>query len=106
MPLAIGGVADHVHLLVRFTATVTIAQLVGEAKGASSHAMNHAICCAIPFRWQGGYGAFTLSSRSQSNVRAYVLNQRSHHTMNTLVATLEQTHEDDSPTPSPRRRAS
>src|SRR5438552_9082654 len=35
--LAIGGVTDHVHLLVRFPTTLSVSTLAGEAKGASSH---------------------------------------------------------------------
>ena len=40
-PLAIGGMADHVHLLVRFPTTLTVADLVKEVKGATSHLVTH-----------------------------------------------------------------
>ncbi|MBF8285961.1 MAG: transposase IS200-family protein, partial [Anaerolineales bacterium] len=35
--LAIGGMPDHVHLLVRLHTTVAVADLLKEVKGASSH---------------------------------------------------------------------
>ncbi len=35
--IALGGVEDHLHLLVFLPSTVTIAYLVGQVKGASSH---------------------------------------------------------------------
>ncbi len=37
VPLAIGGIADHVHLLVRLHTTVAVATLAKEVKGASGH---------------------------------------------------------------------
>src|SRR5205823_2487053 len=55
--LAIGGVEDHVHLLVRFPAALSVATLVGEVKGVSSHLMTHRISPDVFFRWQGAYGA-------------------------------------------------
>jgi REP element-mobilizing transposase RayT len=42
-PIIVGGVSDHVHLLVRFHQTVTIAGLVKQVKGASSHLATHKI---------------------------------------------------------------
>ena len=35
--LAIGGTADHVHLVVKLPTTVTIARLAQQVKGVSSH---------------------------------------------------------------------
>ena len=37
VPLAIGGVAEHVHLLVRLHSTVAVITLVKETKRSSSH---------------------------------------------------------------------
>ena len=37
VPLAIGGVEDHVHLVVRLHTTVSVAQLLKGVKGSSSH---------------------------------------------------------------------
>ena len=59
--LAIGGMPDHVHLLLRVPASVAPADLIQEVKGGSSHAMNHQIAPAHHFRWQGAYGVFSVS---------------------------------------------
>ena len=59
-PLAIGGIEDHVHLLVRLHTTVTVATLVQQVKGSSSHLVTHEITPGEFFKWQGAYGAFTL----------------------------------------------
>jgi putative transposase len=52
--LAIGGTSDHVHLLIRFPTTITVADLVKEVKGASSHLVTHQIAMGEFFKWQWG----------------------------------------------------
>jgi putative transposase len=88
-PLAIGGIEDHVHLLVRFTPSLSLAFLIGEIKGASSHLMTHAVAPDTFFKWQGAYGAFTIRKDDLSIVSAYIANQKAHHANNTLDAELE-----------------
>src|SRR5438105_1382781 len=55
VPIRGGGMHDHVHLLIRFHTTVSVATLVKEVKGASSHLMNHVIKPEVGFKWQGAY---------------------------------------------------
>lgn len=86
--VALGGVADHVHLLIQLATTITIARLVAEVKGASSHVMNHEVRLHASFKWQQGYGAFTISKRTVPIVQAYVLHQKQHHAAGSLYATL------------------
>ncbi len=87
--LALGGDADHVHLFVRFPTTLSVAKLLQEVKGASSHLMNHTFQTTTPFQWQGGYGVFTVSKRSAPNVIDYVHNQKTHHANRHLIDELE-----------------
>ena len=89
--LAIGGIEDHVHVLVRFPSRVPIAELVRCMKGGSSYLATQ-VMGAI-FRWQGSYGAFTVSERGVDRVRAYVLNQEAHHRDGTTHPWLEATEE-------------
>jgi REP element-mobilizing transposase RayT len=89
--IAIGGVADHVHVLARFPARVAISDLVRRMKGAPSHLVTHVVRHEGSFKWQGGYGAFTLTKRAVPDVRAYVLNQERHHRDGTVFAVLERT---------------
>ena len=91
--LAIGGITDHVHLLVRFDPMLPIAKLVGQVKGASAHAINHAVCPGYHFKWQDGYGAFTISKRSIDSVSAYVLGQKRRHASGLLIDELERSDE-------------
>jgi putative transposase len=89
--VAFGGVTDHVHLLVRFPTTISVAELVKQVKGSSSHLVSQRL--HEPFRWQGRYGAFTVSPRHVSYVRGYVLNQEQHHADGSIHPMLEQTEE-------------
>jgi REP element-mobilizing transposase RayT len=77
--VAIGGVADHVHVLVRVPATIALSELVKRAKGVSSHVMNHEIAVGGSFRWQGGYGAFSVSPKDVPFVTEYICSQKRHH---------------------------
>ena len=77
--LAIGGDLDHVHLLARLAPSLAIAELVQEVKGTSSHLMNHEIAPYREFRWQGSYGAFTVSPNSVQKAVDYIRNQKAHH---------------------------
>jgi putative transposase len=89
-PLAIGGMADHVHLLVRFPPTLAVADLVKEVKGATSHLVTHQDPEEF-FKWQGSYGAFTVSKESVPQVRAYIEGQKQHHGSGTILEEWERT---------------
>lgn len=89
--MAAGGIEDHIHLVVQMPTTVSVAQLVQETKGASSHAMTHVIQPQEFFKWQGGYGAFSISESDLTSVIAYVRNQEQHHTNNTTHVAWERT---------------
>ena len=88
---AIGGMPDHVHLLVRLPTTLSVAQLVKELKGASSHLMTHAVHPGAFFKWQGGYGAFTVSPDHIQTVRNYVHQQTRRHGTRELRDEWERT---------------
>src|SRR5690348_9706941 len=60
VPEAIGGVADHVHLLVGLKATHCLADVIRELKKAASIWVHEKIG-AGDFAWQEGYAAFTVS---------------------------------------------
>ena len=87
--LAIGGIEDHVHVLVRPAATISPAELVKRMKGASSHMVNYDIGGPDYFKWQGGYGAFSVSKRHVPMIRDYVLRQEEHHREQHLFELLE-----------------
>ena len=89
--IAIGGIEDHVHVLMRLPANVAVSTLVQRLKGASSHFVTHVLRSPDAFKWQGAYGAFTLTKRAVPHVREYVLNQEAHHRDGRLYRDLELT---------------
>ncbi len=75
---AIGGTADHVHLLIGMHPEESVASLVKEIKGQSSRWINQAYLHGA-FGWQSGYAAFTNSQSLIPTVKHYIANQKEHH---------------------------
>jgi putative transposase len=88
---AIGGVEDHLHVLVRMNTSVSIADLVKQMKGASSHLVRQRLTPGRFFKWQGGYGAFSVGPRGLRRVCAYIHRQEEHHRAGRLLRALERT---------------
>ncbi len=80
--LAIGGVEDHLHLLVRLPATLDVATFVKRVKGGSAYFIARHLAPGSTFRWQGSYGAFSVGRRQVGAVCAYIARQREHHATN------------------------
>ena len=57
----VGGVADHVHLLLRLSRSITISDTLKSLKTESSKWMKSAAACP-GFAWQAGYGVFSVSA--------------------------------------------
>ena len=77
-PQGIGGVEDHVHLLVGLKTTHTIADFMRELKKASSLWVHEQLGLK-EFSWQEGYGIFSVSATARGQVKRYIANQREHH---------------------------
>ena len=77
-PQGVGGVADHVHLLVGLKATHCLADFMRDLKKSSS-AWVHDEIGLKTFSWQEGYAAFTVSATSRDGVKSYIANQAEHH---------------------------
>jgi putative transposase len=78
VPQGIGGVSDHVHLLVSLKPTHCLSDFMRELKKASSIWVTEEIH-EPSFRWQEGYGAFTVSASTRASVQEYIANQEEHH---------------------------
>jgi len=76
IPVAIGGIENHAHLLFHLPPTLTLAKAINLIKANSSKWMNEN---GRSFAWQEGYGAFNVSVSSLETVAKYVRNQRWHH---------------------------
>lgn len=82
-PIEIGGVADHVHLLIEVPPKVSISDLVAKMKSNSSRWI-HETTHQPTFAWQRGYGAFSVSPRDIGEVRIYIRGQEEHHRVRTF----------------------
>jgi putative transposase len=95
---AVGGMPDHVHLLVRFGRTVTLGRFMNQIKGVSSAFLNDKLHPGIVpglFRWQPGYGVFSVSQNHVERVIAYINNQKQHHASGKVWEPWEQTTDED-----------
>jgi putative transposase len=83
---AVGGMEDHVHLLVTLDANHRIRDFLRELKKGSSiwAARNH----CPGFAWQRGYAAFTVSTSGLDKVRRYIGAQEKHHEKLTFIEEL------------------
>ena len=77
--LAIGGVADHVHLLLSLPATMPIAKAMQLIKGGSSKWVHETFSDQRLFAWQTKYGAFSVSFSQLDGVIQYIETQEEHH---------------------------
>ena len=80
--LAVGGVADHVHVLARLSRTIAVAEWVKEMKRASSIWLARQaprMSLLAKFHWQAGYGLFSVSESKAGAVRVYITQQEAHH---------------------------
>ena len=80
----VGGVADHVHLAVRFSRTITAADLVEQLKTASSKWLKMQAPDLAGFSWQRGYGAFSVEPANLDDLRRYIDQQEEHHRVHTF----------------------
>jgi REP element-mobilizing transposase RayT len=87
--IAIGGMPDHVHLLIKYPTTVTIAELVKRAKGVSTRMINLDNLVPDHFKWSSDYGVFSVSRWDTDMVKSYITNQKNHHKANNLIDKME-----------------
>lgn len=77
--LQIGGVDDHVHLLLGMPPTLALSDMVKRIKGESSKWLSKEKKGMAGFSWQDGYGAFTVGKSQIPDTIRYIQTQREHH---------------------------
>lgn len=98
---AIGGIENHIHLVVSIPPRISISDFIKNIKGSSAHYLNHLSPSQYTFGWQRGYDVFSLRSKQLEQAIMYVKNQKAHHLNGTTILFLEQhNHEDDGTKPS------
>ena len=79
--LAIGGVTDHVHLLLSLPPTLSISKAMQLLKGNSSKWLRETFpeLAREDFAWQEGFGAFSISISGVEETIHYIQMQEEHH---------------------------
>lgn len=84
----IGGIEDHVHLLVQLARDIAVSEFVGAIKSASSGWIRDEFAERQTFAWQQGYAAFAVSLSGVNAVIKYIETQAEHHRKNSFQEEL------------------
>lgn len=76
---AIGGVSDHIHILISIKPNILLSDLVRDIKSNSSKWINERQYVIGKFQWQEGFGAFSYTQWHLDNIINYINNQEQHH---------------------------
>ena len=77
--IAIGGMPDHIHILIGVKPIQSLSDLMKDVKGSSSKWINEKKFNLGKFHWQEGYGAFSYSDSQLNSVVNYINSQAEHH---------------------------
>lgn len=86
--LSINSVPDHIHILFRLSKNHALSKVIENVKKDASKWMKTK--GYSEFKWQIGYGAFSVSSSKVIVVKNYILNQEEHHKKTTYKEEIEQ----------------
>jgi len=75
--IIVKSVEDHIHVLFFLSRNHALSMIVKELKVESSKWMKRQGLDG--FRWQGGYGAFSVSQSRIESVKKYIADQEAHH---------------------------
>jgi putative transposase len=79
IPVIVGGMEDHVHILLSLPPTIPIAKAMQLIKGGSSKWIHETFPEQRLFTWQEKYGAFSVSVSQLETITRYIKNQKEHH---------------------------
>jgi len=80
----INGMPDHIHCLFLLNPQKSIAEVIKQIKGSSSHFINQNDLISDKFAWQTGYAAYSISESGVEKVFEYIKKQKSHHQKKTF----------------------
>ncbi len=86
----IGGIDNHVHLLLYIPPKMAVSEAVKLIKGSSSYFVNKELISEDVLYWQEGYGIFTISIRHVGFIKKYIKNQEEHHKKGITYLELEE----------------
>ena len=75
----INGMPDHIHCLFLLNPQKSVADVIKQIKGSSSHYINENNIIPDKFSWQTGYAAYSVSESVVEKVLQYIKTQKEHH---------------------------
>ncbi len=85
----VNGMPDHIHCLFLLSPQKSIAEIIKQIKGSSSHYINSNDVINDKFSWQTGYAAFSVSESAVEKVFLYIQTQKEHHRKKTFQEEYE-----------------
>ena len=79
VPIIVGGITDHIHILTTLSKTKSLSEIMRIIKSKSSKWIKTINPYYNRFAWQNGYGAFSVSPSIVDKTIAYIQNQVNHH---------------------------
>ncbi len=89
--LAVNGMPDHIHLLMKTGAVVNTPDIMKKIKGATSAMLNREPEFQGRFRWQEGYYSVSVTPSHMPKIKAYIHGQKEHHAQGTTHELWERT---------------
>jgi len=86
----VGGIEDHIHVLVMAKPIHSPSEIAKWLKADSSKWIRTEFENIRTFGWQDGYGVFSVSKSSVPAVVEYIKNQRVHHQTETFEEEYER----------------
>ncbi len=86
----INGMPDHIHALFLLNPNKSVADVIKQIKGSSSHSINGGDFMVEKFSWQTGFAAFSVSESQVEKVYNYIKNQKTHHLNQTSQEELDE----------------
>jgi REP element-mobilizing transposase RayT len=77
--IEVGGVEDHVHILLSLPSTIPLSKALQLVKGGSSKWIHETFPQQREFAWQQEYGAFSVSLSQLDKTIEYIKGQEAHH---------------------------
>ena|ERR1700722_17425551 len=93
--LAIGGMPDHVHVLVSISPKYAMSEVIKNVKGGSSRYYSDTLQPEGWFEWQPNYAAISVGHSHVRRVPEYILNQKQHHQAGSTQLRFEQTDQEE-----------
>ncbi|MCQ2224925.1 MAG: IS200/IS605 family transposase [Paludibacteraceae bacterium] len=87
----IGGIANHIHILVDIRPDIKISEFIQVLKVESSKWMkDNRIMYPVFEGWADGYAVFSYSEKDKYMIVNYIKNQKKHHEARSLITEYEQ----------------